>query len=118
MEVKHEVTRAVIEKKTICTSIYCDRCNKRIYTTIRPGMIYPDFLRKIGYYEVQIDWHNPSVAQVEHKTICAECISDEFANFKDQTTARSKDNIADIKIWHVSSYDFGEWTDEEENSYD
>ena len=118
MEVKHEVTRAVIEKKTVCTSIYCDRCNKHLYTTIRPGMISPDFLRKNDYYEVEIDWHNPSVASVERKTICSECISDEFANFKDQVTARSKDNVADIKIWHVSSYDFGEWTNEEENSYE
>lgn len=118
MEVKHEVIRAVIEKKTICTSIYCDRCNKRIYTSIRPGMIYPDFLRKIGYYKVQIDWNNLSVGQVENKTICAECISDEFTNFKDQVTSRSEDNFANIKIWRVSSYDFGEWTNEEENSYE
>ncbi len=119
MEVKHEVTRAVIEKKTICTSIYCDRCNERIYTTVRPGMKHFPDRKLVDYYDVATghnDWGNDSIDSRENKTLCPECVKDEYIEFNNMTSG--KFNTRYIVIEHQWTYDFGEWTNEEENSYD
>lgn len=119
MEVKHEVTRAVIEKKTICTSVYCDDCNKRLYTTIRSGMPVDSHKGLVDYYKITSGcyvWGKGDNSK-ERKTVCTDCLMDEVVKFKNRSIGQKNAEYF-IDVDHGTSYDFGEWTNEEENSYE
>ena len=119
MELKHEKTVTVIEKRPICTSVYCDSCNKHIYTTVRPGMSYNGNRSIVDYYKITTghnDWGNDSVDSINYQTLCPDCFMDEVVKFKNRSIGRQ--NTEYIVIDHEWTYDFGEWTQEEENFYE
>lgn len=119
MEVKHEVTRTITEKKTVCTSVYCDDCNRYLYTTIRSGMPVDSHKGLVDYYEITTSryvWGNGG-DPIERKTVCTDCLMDEVIKFKNRSIGQ-KNTEYSIGVTHDTSYDFGEWTNEEENSYE
>lgn len=120
MEVKHEVARTITEKRVVCTSVYCDDCNKYLYTTIRSGVPIDSHKGLVDYYEITTGryvWGDRGNNSTERKTVCTDCLMDEVIKFKNRSIGQ-KNTEYSINVIHNTSCDFGEWTNEEENSYE
>ena len=108
---KTEYKITTIEQKTPYISrTYCDRCGKLIFKQMGDSfrneckIPYAD-RPSVSYYEVctgHNDWGNDSIESIEHKIICRNCLTEEYADYVER--ASKGVNTEYIEIDHENTY--------------
>lgn len=112
-KIEYKIT--TIEQKTpYIIRTYCDRCGKLIFKHFKQmGDSFRNEYKKIpyadrlcvGYYEVRTghnDWGNDSIDSVEHKIICRNCLTKEYADYVER--ASEGINTEYIEMEHENTY--------------
>ena len=115
---KYTETKLVKDIVTVKSEIYCDKCNKLLYTEYPRiglnGKRRKEVPHKIDIYEVTTghnDWGNDSVDSIDSFHSCSDCLPDVINDYILRSKERNNTEYIDISHTH---YDTQYAIDEEE----